>query len=183
VKLHVVYGRDNDRYVFRDRDDVPRCERCGGLLDKWEGDQIRLDDPVSIGMDISTTYDGVVVVSPRFREVVAESDLVGLSFLELHGGFAVLRATRRIAFDAATRRTRFEERCDACGNCESVIGATPAFLMPPVDVRPVEFVWTDIEFGSGDEKSPLLVCGDRAARALRRAKLSGLDDFSEVRSA
>lgn len=182
MNLHVVYGHDNDRYAFRERRDVVRCGACGALTDKW-GDQqtIAVDDPTSIPKDISTTYDGVVIVSPRFRKVVEEAGLTGLAFGELGGGYAVLRATRRVAFDSNGRKTRFENQCRECGNYQSVVGATPAFLMPPVEVDPKEFVWTDIEFGSGDEKSPLLLCGDEAAKVLRKAKLKGLD-FAEVRS-
>jgi hypothetical protein len=181
VKLYVVFGHDNDRYAFRDRAGVGRCEQCTQIIDKWSEHQpFSVDEPAAIAMDISSTYDGVDVVSPRFRRVIHDAGLTGLTFQEIGDGYAVVRATRRVRFDAEARMTRFENQCERCGSYETVVGATPAFLIPPVDVGPNEFVWTDIEFGSGDEKSPLLICGENAARALRKAKLKGLD-FADVR--
>lgn len=182
VKLHVVYGHDNDRYGFREAPGVVRCELCGEIADKWNlRRRIVVHRPDAIAMDISTTYDGAVVVSRRFRSAVDDARLTGLTFEEVGSGYAVLWVDRRVKFDAQTRMTRFENPCARCGTYESVIGATPAFLMPPVDIGAAEFVWTDIEFGSGDEKSPLLICGDQAAKVLRGAKLKGLD-FAEVRN-
>jgi hypothetical protein len=99
----------------------------------------------------------------------------------LGDGFSALFATRRIAFDSVSRQTKFEKQCSQCGQSEAVAGATPAFLCPPVDVARTEFVWTDVEFGSGDEKRPLLICGDVAGTTIRRAQLIGLDTFKEVR--
>ena len=40
---------------------------------------------------------------------------------------------------------------------------------------------TDLEFGSGDEKCPVLLCGDGAATILRKASFRGLD-LEAVRS-
>lgn len=49
------------------------------------------------------------------------------------------------------------------------------FLMPGASVPAKGFVRTDLEFGSGDEKTPLVLCGDEAANELRRVKLRGVD--------
>ena len=38
-----------------------------------------------------------------------------------------------------------------------------------------EFVCTDLAFGSGDEKHPLLICGGVAANSLSVARLRGID--------
>lgn len=180
MKLHVLYGHDNNRYAFLDSADVVRCERCHGIIDKWNDERhMSIKNPDSINLDVSTTYDGALVVSFRFRRVFDDARLNGLTFEDIGSGYAVIRATRRVGFDVATRKTRLENRCANCGIHESVIGATPAFLVPPVDIGPDEFVWTDMEFGSGDEKSPLLICGERAAKALKTAKLTGLE-FTEV---
>jgi hypothetical protein len=181
MKLHVVDSHHNDLYAFYGRTDVPRCKSCRNLIDKWNVDFIQVEVPTSMRMDISTTYDGVTIASTRFVQVVADNKLRGLGFHDLGDGSRVLLATRRIAFDSVSRRTKFENQCSRCGQYEAVAGATPAFLCPPVDVAPDEFVWTDVEFGTGDEKQPLLICGDVARAALRRAKLKGLDTFKEVR--
>lgn len=181
MKLHVVHGYHNDLYAFYGRTDVPRCSACGGLIDKWNIKLLQIEVPVSLRKDVSMTYDGVTIVSARFVQVVTENMLRGLQFHAIGGGFSVLLATRRVTFDSVSRSTKFENKCSECGQYMAVAGASPAFLYPPVAIAPDEFVWTDVEFGSGDEKRPLLICGDAAGTVLRRARLKGLDAFGEVR--
>lgn len=181
MKLQVVQCDHNDLYAFYGRPEVPRCPSCGNLVDKWNVHYLQVDVPVSLRLDISMTYDGVTIVSAKFVQVVEDNKLRGLRFHPVGNGFRVLLASRRVVFDSVSRRTRFENQCRACGHFEAVAGATPAFLCPPVDVARDEFVWTDVEFGSNDEKRPLLICGDIAGTALQRAKLMGLDALKDVR--
>jgi len=195
---YVVYGNKNDSYAFREypplteyqrihqelipdmsgrsRSGVRRCEVCGELLAKW-------DEPL-VGLvvkkrkyDIATTYDGVMVVSGGFKAAYEENGLSGLVFRQLPDdpSFFSVQATRVVAFDAERRKTRFIKPCPVCGHFESVIGATPVFLKAGNAIGEREFVRTDLEFASGDEKHPLLLCGDAAAKALSSAKLKGLD--------
>jgi hypothetical protein len=155
---------------------LQRCQVCGELLHKW-------DEPLA-GLvvkkrryDIGITYDGVEVVSRRFKSVYEETALAGLVFRQLPNDpeFFSIRASRAVVFDAARRGTSFENACPVCGRFESVIGATPPFLEAGTEVGEREFVRTDLEFASNDEKSPLLICGGFAAQSLSAAKLRGLD--------
>jgi hypothetical protein len=192
----------NDSYAFRDRPAVDenaywyeihqtltpnmsgashvgvrRCAKCGELLAKW-------DEPLT-GLkikkrqyDISCTYDGVDVVSRRFKEVCDVNELDGLKFIPLPDDpdFFQIQATDTVAFDAEKRKTQFINQCNECGRYESVIGATPVFLKENSSVIPdLGFVRTDLEFASGDEKSPVLLCGISAGRILKKANLKGLD--------
>jgi hypothetical protein len=43
-----------------------------------------------------------------------------------------------------------------------------------------EFVRTDLEFGSLDEKHPLILCGVEAARVLRESQLKGVDLYEFI---
>lgn len=61
-----------------------------------------------------------------------------------------------------------------CGNFESVVGATPVLLAAGTEIVTREFVRTDLAFGTGDEKHPVLICSEIAGR-LADAKLRGLD--------
>lgn len=193
-----IFGQDNDSYAFRvypaltehqrnyqtlvpdmsgdTRPGVQRCEACGELLNKW-------DDPLT-GLvvkkrkyDISSTYDGVVVVSMRFKTTYETALLSGLSFRQLPDdpAFFAINAGRIVEFDAERRNTRFVKPCNICNHFESVIGATPVYLKNGVTIGIREFVRTDLEFGSDDEKQPLILCGGGAADTLRSAKLKGLD--------
>lgn len=155
---------------------IIRCDQCGELTSKW-------DEPLS-GLvikkrkyDVSVTYDGVLIVSERFKLIYAENELSGLEFRQLPDDspfFSVL-AARAVEFDAERRKTEFTSHCSQCGCYESVVGATPVFLKAGCLVGSLEFVRTDLEFGSGDGKHPLLLCGQSAAKAISDAKLKGLD--------
>jgi hypothetical protein len=194
----LIDGQDNDSYAFRtypklnqyqrihqelvpdlsgpSRLEVHRCESCSELTSKW-------DEPL-LGLvikkrrwDLSITYDGVLIASQRFKTMYDANDLSGLVFHSLpddHDFFAI-RAVKVVEFDADRRQTRFINPCPRCGRFESVVGATPVFLKAGSLVEALEFVRTDLEFGSGDEKHPLLICGPTAAETLADAKLKGLD--------
>jgi hypothetical protein len=156
-----------------------RCPKCGHLLNKW-------DDPLSALVvkkkkyDIGLTYDGITVVSEKFKATYERAKLTGLVFRQLprDQSFFAVRATKAVPFDAKRRKTEFIDRCSECGNFESVVGATPVLLQPGSAVAATELVRTDLEFGSDDEKSPLLLCGETAANELSAAKLRGVDLFA-----
>lgn len=194
----LVYCADNDSYAFRkyprlteiqrihqalvpdmsgaSHTEVRRCDVCGELTSKWD----ELLSHLIIRKrkyDISITYDGVLVVSQRFKSIYEASGLAGLVFRQLPNDpeYFAVTAERVVEFDAERRQTRFIKRCSHCGHYESVVGATPVFLKSGSIVGDSEFVRTDLEFGSGDGKHPLLICGHQAADALSDAKLKGLD--------
>lgn len=194
----VVYGQDNDSYAFREypplteyqrshqelipdmsstsRSGVRRCGACGELLAKW-------DEPLSRLVlkkrkyDISITYDGVTAVSERFKIIYERNNLCGLAFRPLpdDSAFYAIFPSRAVEFDSESRKTRFINRCQQCGHFDSVVGATPVYLKAGVRIGDREFVRTDLEFGSHDEKHPLLLCGESAGQALSSAALRGLD--------
>jgi hypothetical protein len=197
VLLYRCSLSDNDSYAFRDypqltdsqqihQELVPdfsgsvdqslRCKACGELLDKWS------NPPPTLVIkkrkyDIGITYDGITTVSQRFKSVYEEAGLTGLVFRALPAdpAFFMITASRVVLFDAERRQTRFEKRCSVCGHFESVVGATPVCLKVGTVIGEREFVRTDLEFASNDEKHPLLLCGEVAAKSLSAAKLKGLD--------
>ena len=197
---YVVSGQFNDSYAFRDRpairEDTPwyelqqtltpnmsgasrpglrRCAHCGDLLNKWD-EQLTGLVIKKRRYDVSFTYDGVMVASSAFKSVYDSSGLTGLRFTPLPDDrtFFSIQADTVVRFDAKRRGTRFEKQCSACGRFESVVGATPAYLMEGSPIPDQGFRRTDLEFGSDDEKSPLLLCGPSAGQALKAAKLKGL---------
>ena len=173
--MYSVTGRDNGLYFFHRRDDVTRCEACGQLTRKWEEVAQPVRGPRRLKLDVSSSHDGVDVVSRRFREVYDGAELGGLRFRPIGGrGFVVL-ADAVVEFDAEAYGTRFENRCGVCGSYESVVGAVPVLLRRGSRVPVRGFARTDLEFASDDEKSPILICGDDAAEALRAAGLRGLN--------
>jgi hypothetical protein len=172
--MFLLMAPDNDLYFLRDRPDVTRCSSCGALTKKWEEDMSSVPIPVNGRYDVSYSYDGVLVVTRKFKDVVADEGIVGMEFRPLQEGLFSASAARVVQFDAKSRETRFENRCPTCHIYESVVGATPVFLMPGATVPDNGVARTDLEFGSDDEKGPLIICGDEAARKLRKRRLRGL---------
>lgn len=198
MNAFVVYKKDNDSYAFR-RDPkitehqrthqalvpdmsgetlpgVQRCLSCGELLNKWDAPLVELVVRKR-KYDISTTYDSVAVASERFKAIYDANGLTGLVFQRLPRapGFFGIQANRIVGFDAESSETRFLNQCDKCGHFESVVGVTPVFLKHGNRIQANEFARTDIEFGSNDEKGPLLLCGHEAARVLSEASVKGLE--------
>jgi len=170
---------DNGLYFFYGRADVKRCPACEELLAKWDEDLTVALNVIPIHRrkrryDISSSYDGVSVVSRRFKELYDRTALTGLRFSDLGDDAFAICATEVVQFDTQRRGTRLEKKCDVCGRYESVVGATPPCLLPGRVVSPLSFARTDLEFGSADEKSPLLLCGDDVAQILWAAKLKGV---------
>lgn len=198
MKLFRLSLRDNDSYAFRGypslteyqrlhqeivpdmsgapRAEVRRCTACGQLLNKWDEPLVELVIKKRT-LDISITYDGVIIASERFRSVYEAQALRGLSYQALpdDGTFYSVRAIKAVPFDADRRKTRFINQCPSCARYESVVGATPVFLKGDSQLEMGEFVRTDLEFGTADGKHPLLLCDEAAAAALTRAKLKGVD--------
>ncbi|MFV0445924.1 MAG: hypothetical protein ACK5Q5_20285, partial [Planctomycetaceae bacterium] len=152
-----------------------RCSQCGELIDKWNDS---LDSLVirKRKLDIGCTYDGITVVSCRFKSVCDTGYLLGLTFRQLPDDpeFFAVWPSRVVDFDADRRGTRFITQCSQCGSFESVVGATPVYLKPGWSIGVDEFARTNLEFGSADEKHPVILCGQRVATVLTAANLKGL---------
>ncbi len=169
----------NGLYFFYERTDVRRCPVCKELLAKWDEDLTAELKVIPVHRrkkkyDISGSYDGVDVASLRFKDLYERSGMTGLQFTDLGDDAHAVRATNVVAFDAVRCGTKFENRCDTCGRYESVTGARPVYLLPGEVVPDMGFARTDLEFASGDEKHPLLLCGEGVAKILWAAKLKGI---------
>lgn len=206
--FYVVYAQDNDTYAYRDRPAIredtdwyelhqtlfpdvsgqsrpglQRCPTCGELLAKWDESLAGIKIKKS-QLDVSCTYDGVLIVSAAFKNAYDVNGMTGLNFRRLPDSpsFYDVQATRIVEFDAERRRTRFLNQCASCRRYESAVGATPVYLKPGAVIGAKEFVRTDLEFGTGDEKHPLILCGQSAGAVLEKAALKGLDLLHAERS-
>lgn len=170
----VLHGHDNDSYMLQGCTNLIRCPVCGELLQRP-----RLVAAFRLGKkrDVSATYDGYNVVSQRFVDEWQRIGGDGLEFAPLaeEPGYFVIDANQEVGFDFERRKTRFEKHRPCCGRYHSVAGATPAFVKSPKDLPQTRAARTDVMFGSGDEKHPLIIIPLELGKALKRAKLSGLD--------
>ena len=170
----VLDGHDNDSYMLQGCSNLMRCSVCGELLQRPKVvDAFRLVKK----RDVSATYDGYMVVSQRFVDEWLRIGGDGLELTSLleEPGYFVIDASQEVGFDSERRKTRFENYRPCCGRYHSVAGATPAFVKSPKDLPPTRATRTDVIFGSGDEKHPLIIIPLELGKALKRAKLSGLE--------
>ena len=125
-------------------------------------------------LDVSFTYDGYAICSLKVLEAVHRAGLTGARFEALPGDreFTVLIPSTVVAFDTARRQTRFGELCPTCGLYGSVAGATPAYLRE----QPVtDFCRSDVLFGSGNSRWPLLLVSAAAKHMIQRERLQGFE--------
>lgn len=175
MRVYSVYGQDNDSYAFRAAD-LKRCPTCGLLLEKWSttlaGVQV-----AKRRLDISCTYDGLLVGSMRFVDFCRESGFTDLVTRQLPDdpSFFALSSDIVVKFDTVRRRTRLLDLCSECGRYNTVAGATPVFLLAGEIVPERGFARTDLEFGSGDEQHPLLLCGAGVGQLLETRSFRGLE--------
>ena len=176
---------DNGTFMFRQKTASKRCEGCGYLLKflphnpeynrgKRENDY-RLDGYCVGAADLSSTYDLYLIATQRFREFCVKQKYTGLLFRKFakdRANFEFM-ATRKIKFDAVRRGTSFERLCKVCKNYESVVGATPSYLLRS-SALPDGFYRSDLFFGSGDRKSPIILVGCETKFKLEAASIKGL---------
>ena len=170
-RLSIEY---ND-YIFLPKgSDVSRCPVCGQLINKWEQNLAAIAIRRLPRLDVSTSVDGVVVVKEDVRLFLEAMFPEGIRYVSLDRGLSTIRPKKVVAFDAAARKTRFGKRCDTCGEYEWIVGATPVKLLSSVVLGDAEIARTDLEFGSNDQKNPLILLGDVVGSALASRAFSGL---------
>jgi hypothetical protein len=83
------------------------------------------------------------------------------------------RVRRKVKFDVKRRGTLFEKYCRICKNFESVVGATPSYL---VRSKPLtdNFYRTDLLFGSAGRRNPVILVGPETKKKLELKKFKGL---------
>lgn len=163
---------DNGSFMFlEDGTSPPRCRGCRYVRDhEW----IHPRFATRVGRhDVTETLDGYLIVSERFRTFGASFGLRTRPLPAMRGYFAAY-VDETAAFDSDRRRTRFENRCDVCGEYESIVGATPVFLRAGAPL-PDRFVRSDLQFGTGDERHPVFMTGAGLATLLREQSFDGID--------
>lgn len=176
---YTLFGPDNDSHmcasadrVFDGMQGLAVCAKCG-----YKTDIFYINPKFKVKRrvyDLSYTYDGYCIVSLRFREACLRAKLAGAAFhaLPADSEFFVLEPTCIASFDYVRRGTRFEELCTACGYYGAVAGATPAFLKEPLAS---DVCRTDILFGSGNGRHPIIIVSEAARTVFAKEKLKGLE--------
>lgn len=170
-----IIGPDCGNPMYGEASQVGRCSSCGLVT---QGNYVNPTFKLKRRkFDLSYTTDGCCIVSSKFVNSLGGLSVSGLRYASLPAdpGFFRILPEKVLKFDSVRRNTQFLDICSVCGRFESVVGAHPVFLIPGQAIEPAVVYRTDLEFGSGDEKHPVLIAGPAAADKMRKSRLSGVD--------
>ena len=162
--------------LFPELIDIPKCKICGYRTDyKYNNPGFVLKRKA---FDFSSTYDGITIVSLRFKEFCDQNDYDNIVFTPL------LKAPDYFQFyikDNILEYTahRKENFCESCEQFESVIG--PRINLEKIDEPLTEgFYQSDLWFASGNEKSPVTIIAPETYKKMKAEKFKGVSDTSSI---
>jgi len=159
---------DCDCYYFAQAQPEWFCSSCDSYIrDKpYYPTGLGVD---SLKYDFCFTYENRLLLSAAARAFLTEN-ASDVGFVQVNQDPAIFAPVVNsvVSFDTVRRQTRFEGPCDRCGRYQSVVGATPPYLKDAELIRPDGFYRTDIEFGSGREKAPSFIVGEKLKRLLEQ---------------
>ncbi len=168
---YTIDGADNG-YSMYENIRLKECDIYSNVYD------INLIDPaikIRCVKDISSTYDGLVIVSERFKKFCLDENYHGLEFILLpkSPGLFWFKVNNIIKFDKEARKTRFLNYNIECDGYKEIIGANPACIKNKI----IEdgFFRSDIFFGSNEGKSPLYFIGKKTKEKLETAKIKDIN--------
>lgn len=153
-------GYDNDSHMsgscdklFTELKDIPQCAVCGYRTDyRYTNIDFKIRRKT---FDISSTYDGVTIVSLKFKEFCTRYGYDNLEFVSLPKSpnfFQFYIKGNILPFNAGTK----ENLCQTCGQYESIVA--PVMILDCIK-EPLQdgFYQSDLWFGSRNEKSPIMI--------------------------
>ncbi len=169
-------GYNNDSFMtgscekLYDLPFLPKCNKCGYRTDyRYTNKDFKLKRKT---LDLSSTYDGITIVSLKFKEFCNRYGYKNLVFVELPKSpyfFQFYIEGNFLKYDATLK----EKFCDNCKFYESVIG-------PSIQIdnfkNPLEdgFYQSDLWFASGNEKSPVLIISPATKENLTKEKIKNI---------
>jgi hypothetical protein len=157
---YAISGYDNDSYMtgsceklFPELTDIPKCSKCGYRTDyRYTNKDFILKRNT---LDFSSTYDGITIVSRKFKEFCIRNKYNNLEFVKLPKSpffFQFWIKENILECDAGLK----EKFCKECGLFESVV--RPILKCDKIS-EPLKdgFYQSDLWFASGNEKSPLII--------------------------
>ncbi|HZX60003.1 MAG TPA: hypothetical protein VFE54_14810 [Mucilaginibacter sp.] len=172
-----ITGYDNNSFMTGSCDklkpeliDIPKCDVCGYRTDyRYTNRDFILRRKT---LDFSSTYDGVTIVSLKFKEFCIRYEYNNLVFAPLPKApnfFQFYILGNVIEYDARLK----ENLCSACGQYESIVG--PTIKLENINEPLADgFYQSDLWFASGNEKSPVMIIAPKTLENLKVEKFKNL---------
>lgn len=173
MSAYSLSAPDCDVYYFSSAPAFLFCPECDSYVGKE--DYVPQLDLGRCKFDFCFTYEGRLLVSERAKKFLSEHCTTSVVFAPVDRSARYYRfgVEATLLFDKDRRKTRFDRKCPRCGNFQSVVGATPAFIYDSCKVEATGAYRSDLCFGSGREKSPIIVVGATLKHQLQ-------DSFPEI---
>jgi hypothetical protein len=169
-----IADNDNDDFFLADEEHLPKE---WVYKNTYEFDQL----PGSLKMkkrkiDIGSTHDGFTIVSQRFKSLCEQHNFKGLEFRQLpaDADFYLFKVHNVLEFDAVARKTKYIKVSKEFNGYAEIIGATPVCLKNKQPIPEGTIYRTDIFFGTGVRKSPVLMVGIETKKLVESWKLKGI---------
>ena len=171
-----ITGYDNDSYMtgsckeLFDLPFLPKCDKCGYRTDyRYTNKEFQIKRKT---LDFSSTYDGVTIVSLKFKEFCIRYNYRNLEFIDLPKSpyfFQFFVKDNFIKYNARLK----ENLCDKCGQYESIVG--PSMQLDNF-AKPLEdgFYQSDLWFAGGNEKSPVIIISPTTKEKLTKEKFKNI---------
>ena len=182
MKGRLIQGNDNKQYAlqeFFDDDNRLRCSECGCLLDPYYRS---LEIDFKSKFDFSTTYDGVNIVSKRFKDYIQSEGYDNVIFFPVNNNnnffyFHVLNEI--IILDKEKTGIKYDKKCNACNYPEEIIGGIEIFIKQKEPLSD-GFYTTDLYWRTHYLYGPKILIGQKTYEKLKVQKFKGLDIAAKV---
>lgn len=186
---YALTAADADGYYFENAPESTFCSSCSSCI-RNDYYPTYLDIKNS-KLDGSYTYDGQLLISKKVVDWCTKNEITGCDFIRVdtEKHLYTLKPGNTLSFDVIRREVIFDAFCGVCQQYEQIAGANPVFLKNINDEIINGFNRTDVEFGSGREKSPLIILGIDTYKKFKKERFSGFsfepiyhypDDFFEA---
>jgi hypothetical protein len=170
-----IHAPDGECHWTPDSNNVVYC--CEECKTKKSRQMYNPDFYIKKKRDVVYTYDGFLIGSSRFVDVLSQIDKHGFtaqttpSHAKYKHPYFVIEFLKIVRVNRSSQFLELGPICKTCGAYKYVLGSDIDVLDP---IDPNSFYGTDLEFADGWEKGPLRFVGSVAAEILKSAKLDGL---------
>lgn len=173
----IALYRTEDVQTLLSYETARHCPTCKKYTHTWEdiGDIRRKPR-----RDCSLSFDGMYIVSTRFKEVVEQVTTSKIDFIPLSKGFFVFRPLTEIFLDV---RNAYMSpavpstggRCETCGRERAFFGCADDGIILPgqKEIGPTDVLIVAQAFGSDQISDQAIIVGDAVKMALENEKLVG----------
>lgn len=182
MKGRAITASENKHYAlqeFFDNNNRLKCPKCGCLLDPYYR-SLHID--FKSKFDFSATYEGVFIVSRRFKEFIQSSEYKNLIFFpvnERNDFFYFHVKNNVIQIDEKKTGIKYDKKCKTCNYPRNIYGGAEIFIKQ-TEPLPDGFYTSDLFWRTHYIFRPEILIGLETYEKLKVQKFKGLDMVRKI---